>query len=210
LLNCTRQWGKSTIAAAKAVHEAVRRPGSLILVVSPTARQSGELVRKAAEFAQRLGMRTKGDGTNENSLEFPNRSRIIGLPGSEETIRGFSSVSLLLVDEAARVPDDLYMAVRPMVVVSGGGLWLMSTPNGKRGFFWEAWERGGAEWEKVAVTAYECARIGREALEQDRQTMGERKFRQEYMCEFGDTESGMFERDLVDRAVSSEFEQLEF
>jgi phage FluMu gp28-like protein len=155
-------------------------------------------------------MRTKGDGTNENSLEFPNRSRIIGLPGSEETIRGFSSVSLLLVDEAARVPDDLYMAVRPMVVVSGGGLWLMSTPNGKRGFFWEAWERGEPEWEKVAVTGYDCPRIGREALEEDRRTMGERKFRQEYMCEFGDTEGGMFERDLMDRAVSSEFEQLQF
>jgi hypothetical protein len=208
LLNCTRQWGKSTIAAAKAVHEAVRRPGSLILVVSPTARQSGELVRKAAEFAQRLGMRTKGDGTNENSLEFANRSRIIGLPGSGDTIRGFSAVTLLLVDEAARVPDEVYMAVLPMLAVSGGGLWLMSTPNGKRGFFWEAWERGEPEWEKVAVTAYDCPRIGREALEEDRRTMGERRFQQEYMCEFGETEGGVFGMDVVERAFTREAELL--
>ena len=118
--------------------------GSLTLVVSPTARQSGEFVRKAAGFARRLGIRPKGDGDNEISLALPNGSRIVGLPGTEATVRGFSAVSLLLVDEAARVSDDLYMAMRPMLAVSGGELWLMSTPFGKRGFFYDAWERGRA------------------------------------------------------------------
>ena len=208
VLNCTRQWGKSTITAAKAVYEAVRRKESLTLVVSPSGRQSGEFVRKAAGFARRLGMRTKGDGTNEMSLEFPNRSRIIGLPGSEETIRGFSSVSLLLVDEASRVPDDLYMAVRPMLAASSGALWLMSTPCGKRGFFYEAWERGGPEWERIRAPGTECVRIEREFLEEERKTVGTRRFQQEYMCEFVGTEGGMFERDLVERAIRRDVEVL--
>src|ERR1017187_5069105 len=99
LLNCTRQWGKSTVTAAKAVHQAWSRKGSLTIVVSPSARQSGELVRKASGFASQMGVRAKGDGDNEISLEFPNGSRIIGLPGTEATVRGFSAVSLLLVDE---------------------------------------------------------------------------------------------------------------
>jgi hypothetical protein len=51
ILNCTRQWGKSTVAAAKAVHQVATVNGSLTLVVSPCARQSGELVRKAEGFA---------------------------------------------------------------------------------------------------------------------------------------------------------------
>jgi len=208
MLNCARQWGKSTITAAKAVHEAVHDKERLILVVSPSARQSGEFVRKAAGFARRLGMRTKGDGTNEMSLQFPNGSRIIGLPGSEETIRGFSAVSLLLVDEASRVPDDLYMAVRPMLAASSGALWLMSTPCGKRGFFWEAWERGGPEWERIRAPGNECGRIERKFLEEERETMGERRFAQEYMCEFGETEGGMFERDMVERAITREVEVL--
>ena len=89
-------------------------------MVSPSARQSGEFLRKAAGFARRLGIRPKGDGDNEISLEFPNGSRIVGLPGSEATIRGFSAVSLLLVDEAARVSDELYLAIRPMLAVSDG------------------------------------------------------------------------------------------
>src|SRR5580704_13443521 len=143
ILNCTRQWGKSTVTAAKAVHQAYTVDDSLTLVVSPSARQSGEFVRKAEGFAQKLGIRPKGDGENDISLEFPNGSRIIGLPGNETTIRGFSAVALLLVDEASRVRDDMYRAIRPMLAVSQGALWLMSTPFGKRGFFWEVWQGGG-------------------------------------------------------------------
>jgi hypothetical protein len=208
VLNCTRQWGKSTVTAAKAVHQAWSRKGSLTIVVSPTARQSGELVRKAAGFANRLGIRAKGDGDNEISLEFPNGSRIVGLPGTEATVRGFSAVSLLLVDEASRVCDELYLAVRPMLAVSAGAVWLMSTPFGKRGFFWETWENGGPEWERIQVKAEDCPRIPEAFLTEEKRTMGDRWFRQEYGCEFVDSVSGLFDRDLIERAMSDEFEPL--
>jgi len=210
ILNCTRQWGKSTVTAAKAVHQAYTEGESLTLVVSPSARQSGEFVRKAEGFAQRLGIRPKGDGENEMSLEFPNGSRIIGLPGNETTIRGFSSVALLLVDEASRVSDELYMAIRPMLAVSGGALWLMSTPFGKRGFFWEAWARGGPDWVRVRVPADECSRIPSGFLEEERKTMGDRCFQQEYGCEFVDSMSAVFDRDLVESAFTNEVKPLVF
>jgi hypothetical protein len=208
LLNCSRQWGKSTVSAAKALHRAWHEAGSLTLVVSPTARQSGEFLRKVEGFARTLGTRPRGDGDNEISLALPNGSRIVGLPGTEATIRGFSAVSLLLIDEAARVIDDLYLAVRPMLAVSDGALWLLSTPFGKRGFFYEAWAHGGAEWERVQATGPECPRISRRVLEEDRREMGERSFRQEYLCEFEGSTSGIFDRDLVERAMSDEFEPL--
>ena len=87
----------------------------------PSARQSGEFVRKAAGSARLLGIRVKGDGGNKISLEFPNQSRIVGLPGNEPTVRGFSAVSLLLVDEASRVSDDLYKTIRPGPEGTPGG-----------------------------------------------------------------------------------------
>ena len=208
LLNCTRQWGKSTITAAKAVHQAYTEAGSLTLVVNPSARQSREFLRKAAEFTRRLRLRPKGDGDNELSLEFPNGARIVGLPGRESSVRGFSAVSLLLVDEAARVRDDLYLAIRPMLAVSNGTLWLMSTPFGKRGFFFEAWAYGGKDWLRVRVPATKCPRIPERFLEEERQTMEDRWFRQEYLCEFLDTKDGVFERDLVEQAVTEEVEPL--
>jgi hypothetical protein len=207
LLNCSRQWGKSTISAAKAVHRAYFEAGSLTLVISPCARQSGEFLRKAKTFVHKLGIRPRGDGDNESSVLFPNGSRIVGLPGTEGTVRGFSAVSLLLIDEAARVPDELYKAVRPMLAVGGGDLWLMSTPWGKRGFFYEEWT-GGGRWMRVEARATDCPRIAREHLEEERASLGDRWFRQEYLCEFVDTEDSAFPQDLIAQALSDEIEPL--
>ncbi|MBI4910104.1 MAG: hypothetical protein HY820_41185, partial [Acidobacteria bacterium] len=110
IINCCRQWGKSTVTAVKAIHQALTNPNSLSLVLSPSARQSGEFLNKVRGFLPQLGIPIRGDGTNEISALFPNRSRIVGLPGKEDTIRGFSGVSLLIFDEAARVEDELYQA----------------------------------------------------------------------------------------------------
>lgn len=181
LLNCTRQWGKSTITAAKAVHRAYFEPESLIVVLTPSARQSGEFLRKAARFAQKLEIRPKGDGDNEISLLFPNGARIVGLPGSEATVRGFSGVTLMIIDEAARVSDELYKTLRPMTAVSGGDMLLMSTPFGQRGFFYDAWISSNEEWERISVPATECPRIPKAFLEEERTAMGDWWFRQEYL-----------------------------
>ncbi len=208
LLNCTRQWGKSTITAAKAVARAQERPGSLTLVVSPSARQSGEFLRKAAAIVRRMGIRPRGDGDNEISLLLPNGSRLVGLPGTEATVRGFSAVSLMLIDEAARVSDEMYKAVRPMLAVGDGDLWLMSTPFGKRGFFFEEWTKGGVLWERVAVPATQCARIMSSFLEEERRSLGDRWFRQEYLCEFLEADDVMFRRAMVERAFSTDIRPL--
>ena len=208
ILNCSRQWGKSTITAAKAIHYALHTTESLTIVVSPSARQSGEFLRKVSDFLRKLGIRPRGDGDNDMSLELPNRSRIVGLPGTETTIRGFSNVSLVLVDEAARVHDDVYLAMRPVLAVSRGSLWLMSTPCGKRGFFHEVWANGGPEWERFRAPATECPRIPKAFLDEERAAMGERWFRQEYLCEFGDTVSGVFGREFVEKAITDDVKPL--
>ncbi len=204
ILNCTRQWGKSTVSAAKAVHWAWTEAGSLVLVASPGERQSAEFLRKAGEFVGRLGERVRGDGDQSLSLLLPNGSRIVGLPGTEGTVRGFSAVSLLLIDEAARVPDAMYKALRPMLAVRNGDLWMMSTPYGRRGFFYETWARGDERWEKYSVAGTECERISRAFLDEERAVLGSVWFSQEYLCEFVDNGSGWFGRDLVEGALGDE------
>jgi hypothetical protein len=201
ILNCTRQWGKSMIAAIMALYTALATPGALVLVASPGERQSAEFLHKVEELAKRLGIKPRGDGKNSCSLLLPNASRIIGLPGTEGTVRGFSNVSLLLIDEAARVSEALYKALRPTLATSGGALWMMSTPNGKSGFFYETWERGGPEWHRVTVPATECARIPKAFLEEELRATGSSSYRQEYMCEFEDNGRQMFSSDLVRGAL---------
>jgi hypothetical protein len=209
ILNCTRQWGKSTVAAAKAVHRAYTKPKSLVLVASPTDRQSAELLWKASEMVERLGIRPRGDGANTTSLLFPNGSRIIGLPGVEATTRGFSAVSLLLIDEAARVEDALYRALRPVLAAGGGDLWLMSTPFGKRGFFYECWEHEPQDrWFRMTVQAPDCPRIPADFLEEERRAVGPHWFAQEYMGEFVDNGASIFGREMVERAIDGSFAPL--
>src|SRR5437660_7362662 len=84
LLNCSRQWGKSTVAALAAVHRAWFWPGSLAVVTGPSERQAAEFVRKAREFVARLGVKPSGDGQNK-SIVLPNGSRIVGVPSKQST-----------------------------------------------------------------------------------------------------------------------------
>jgi hypothetical protein len=205
---CTRQWGKSTVMAAKAVHRAYTEPGSLILLLAPCARQSGEFLRKATGFVRRLDIKTRGDGNNEMSIAFPNGSRIVGLPQNEAKVRGFSKVSLLLIDEASRVDDALYRAMRPTLAVGDGDLWLMSTPNGKRGFFYDEWAHGGDTWERIRVAAPDCPRIHAGFLEEERAREGDKWFRQEYLCEFVEREGAVFSQESIDAALQ-DFETLD-
>src|SRR5665213_2062864 len=183
ILNCTRQWGKTTVSVAKVIHRVFTVPKSLVVVASPGGRQSGEWMRKAGEMLARLDIRKRGDGYNKISLLLPNGSRIVGLPEVEAKIRGFSALSMLVIDEAARVSDEMYRALRPMLAVGNGDLWLMSTPWGKRGFFYETWEHGGDQWLRVRVPGTECERISKGFLEEQRSVMGLDSFRQEHMCE---------------------------
>ena len=202
LLNCSRQWGKSTVTALKAVHHAFFETGSMVLIVSPSERQSREFLRKAKAFVRRLGLPVRGDGDNEASLQLPNGSRMVGVPSREDTVRGFSAVSLILVDEAARVPDEMYQSVRPMLAVGDGSLWLMSTPYGKRGFFWEAWDHGKEPWERISVPAAECPRISKKFLANERLALGERAYAQDYLCEFTDTEDQIFKDEYIRKAFT--------
>jgi hypothetical protein len=207
LLNCSRQSGKSTMTAVIALHRALYHPGSLILCLAPALRQSQELFGKVLGFYRDLGRPVSPQGERKLSLELENGSRIVTLPGSEKTIRGFSGTSLLVLDEAARVEDELYFAVRPMLAVSGGALMMLTTPYGQRGVFYEEWTSGRG-WERYEVPASQCPRISEGFLEEERASLPPFIFRQEYECSFEDTEDQVFTTDMIDRAVTDEVKPL--
>ena len=208
ILNCCRQSGKSTVTAIMALHTAIYRAPALVLLLSPTLRQSSELFRKVLDFYRRIVLElVQPEAESALRLELTNGSRIVSLPGKEQTIRGFSGVDLLIVDEAARVRDDLYQAVRPMLAVSEGRLVLLSTPFGKSGFFYRTWTEGGFEWLRIKVTGEDCPRISPEFLEEERRALPSWWFRQEYLCSFEDSEGQVFPSDVIRRAISEEVER---
>jgi hypothetical protein len=203
LLLCARQAGKSTMSAIIALHRALYHPGSLVLILAPAERQAKETFAKAAGFYRTLGHPTPAESYRKLGMELVSGSRIEALPGTEKTIRGFSGVDLLIVDEAARVDADLYYAVRPMLSVSGGALMLLSTPAGKRGVFFEEWSEGQG-WQRFEIPASEVPRISEAFLSEERLSLPARIYRQEYACSFEDTEDQVFSFEDVAGAMTSE------
>jgi hypothetical protein len=200
ILLVTRQGGKSTVSSIRALHRALYTPASLVLLLAPSYRQSKELFRKVKDALAALPFPAPLTSESALELEFTKFSRIVALPGKEETIRGFSGVSLLIVDEASRVPDELYQSVRPMLAVSGGDILLLSTPFGKRGFFHHEWTEG-ADWHRTKVTANDCPRISDVWLEQERRAIGDWWYRQEYMTEFVESVDAVFRYEDIQRAL---------
>ena len=222
IMNCNRQAGKSRTAAIKAYHKSKYYPGSLTLLLSPSLRQSSELFRKVTELT--ILDRNPPDKLEDSKLfmTLQNKSRVVSLPGKEGTVRGYSGADLIIIDEASKVPDELYMAIRPMLAVSGGTIILLSTPFGKRGFFFREWKEGGAIWERYLTTAPkgylpgdilgkltspvqgvvldECSRIPEQFIAEEMRSLPENWFLQEYYCEFVETEDQAFRYEDIEAA----------
>jgi hypothetical protein len=204
LMNGCRQSGKSTITAVKALHVALFEPGSLVLLRSPSLVQSQELFRKALAFYRYLGKPIATQAETTQVLELANGSRIVSLSGSEDRGRGYSSVRLLVVDEASRVEDEAFFSDRPMLSPRGA-IWLLSTPYGARGFFYDAWRSDA--WERFKVPANRVPRHTADFLAEQRASMGDWWYRQEYEITFLDSVTSAFDSTTVTKALHEDLDR---
>ena len=201
ILCCGRQTGKSTVGAVLAVHKALTRPGSTVLVVAPGERQAKLLFSKARRLCEQAGHPLPAHSHRRTGLELANGSVVEALPAVERTTRGYS-VDLLIVDEAAAVADMDYHGILPSLIATQGEQVLLSTPRGKRGFFHELWHSAD-DWQRVMVRSDEVGRIRPADLEVFRSTMPEQFFQQEFYCEWLDTEGSLFSYDDIESALSA-------
>jgi Terminase large subunit, T4likevirus-type, N-terminal len=202
LMLCARQCGKTTTAAFIALATAIyRKPGGLVIIVSPSQRQSAEIFRTVMQHHSRLKGVPELRAESALRAEMANGSRILALPGTERTIRGYAAADLIIVDEASRCEDDLLQAVRPMLATSKGRLIALTTPAGKRGWFYEAWI-GDGNWHRVKVPATECPRITKEFLDEELRELGASRFSEEYGLEFIDPDSAAFPSEIIANAFT--------
>jgi hypothetical protein len=206
LLCCCRQAGKTTIACMMALWVCLYEAPALALIVSPSQRQSGEAFRTLMSLYARLQGAPALIAQSVLRCELANGSRIVALPGSERTTRGFAKAALVIVDEAARVEDDLWAALRPMLATSadGGRFVCLSTPAGRRGQFFESWEHGGEVWTRVRVPASAVPRISQAFLDEELKLLGLQRFSEEYDLQFLDPDEAVFPTAIIDAAFSPE------
>jgi Terminase large subunit, T4likevirus-type, N-terminal len=206
LVNCTRQWGKSTITALATLHACLYQAPARVILVSASQAQSTELFRKVHSFWEKLSGAPLAKQESLTRMELSNGSRVISLPGSERTVRGYSA-TLIVIDECARCSDELVAAVRPMLAAAadGGRFICLSTPAGRRGFFYEQWEHGTG-WERFEVKASGCPRIKQEFLDVELSQLGPMMYAQEYDCQFIDSDTSVFSSELIEQALTDDFE----
>lgn len=200
LLLCARQTGKSMTTALAALHTALFSAG-LVVIVSPSQRQSGEMIRTIRGFAVHLGLTLVGESVLK--LEFDGGGRIIALPGSETTTRGMAAAAMVVIDEAGRIDDALLSACTPMLATTNGRLIALTTPAGRRGWFYESWH-SDTDWLRIRVLASDCGRISAEFLAEELKVLGAQRFSEEYQLAFIDNNEAVFPSDIIAAAFRSE------
>ena len=130
---------------------------------------------------------------------------MISLPDNQKGVVGFSP-TLIIVDEASRVSDELYLSIRPMLSLGRCQMVTLSTPFGSRGWFYELWRDpvrlNAQRWWRITVD--HCPRISREFLARERIEIGDRWFRQEYYCEFVDVADSVFQAESIRHAMTDD------
>jgi len=204
-----RQSGKSTIASLFIAWCMLYIENFTVLVASRSLRQAAYFVDKVREWVLTMVPPRAMTVMNRLSLTLPNRSQIISIPCAQpDAGRGFSP-QLFLLDEAAFAPDALFTAILPSLAATDGAMHMISSPNGKVGQFFEAFEGHSQDvfWTR-RVTHRECPRITERTLINDRIALGDLRFRQEYEAEFVSAEGAFFGAMALDAFESTEAQDL--
>lgn len=180
-----RQSGKSTVTGLFVAWCLVFLPGFQCLVASRSLRQASHYLNHVRQAVLSVIPREAMVSLNRLSMELPNGSQIISIPCAQpDAGRGFSP-HLVILDEAAFAPEALFRAITPSLAATEGALHMLSSPNGRQGYFFEAFE-GQAEdvFTAFRIPYTQCPRISEETVELERIALGDLYFRQEYGAEF--------------------------
>ena len=209
-----RQTGKSTTAALKALHFAFTSSKRIVLIISPSLRQSELMFEKIRAFirtevelepGERIRpLETSVISLSRKRLVLSNASEIVPLPCSPERVRGFTA-HMIIVDEASFVPEELITRViMPMLSATDGYLILLGTPWSRDHVFYRAFSGQLPGWSVHHVPSTECPLIKPSFLEEQRAIMPEVDFRREYLAEFVEEEALYFPSELVLSCIEPE------
>jgi len=203
-LLCGRQCGKTTAMSIKFGRRACDLPNRTILMIAFTEKQAYNLFFKTLMFIQATNptMICKGSKKpTKHEIHLKNGSRIMcyaaGLEG--EGIRTYT-VTDLVIDEAAPMAREVFIATMPMLAVTGGTLDISSTPRGKEGFFYECSKRD--DFTKFYVSAENCPRHNTSFLQSQKETMTRLEYAQEYQAIFLDEVRQYFPTDIIQSCLT--------
>jgi hypothetical protein len=196
ILNCARQWGKSTVIALKSLYVAVHAPNTTIVVLAGAEDQAGLLIDKVVDAAAALQLASKRVRGRTHSIELTNGSKVYAITHSARTALGHTA-DILVVDEAAVVKDEVIAAFLPALARRNGKIWMLSTPNGETGLFYNIWhDENLKHWHRVKATIDDVTYVSREFLDEYIKLAGPR-LQQDFYCEFVPASGRIFTRSHI-------------
>jgi hypothetical protein len=195
-----RQVGKTTAAAVGMAHSAVFMSGSLSVIACPSQNQSAEALRKVRDMVLRAGAKLTTD--NVFKLELANGSRVLALPGTQESIRGLTVDAWIVADEAAQLDPAIMGALHPMRTQRPEARFTMlSTAWSRTDPFWSVWENDDPSWTRIRATIdVEPTLIDTDVVEKARRQLSKDDFTREYLGIPAGSQVSPFTHDLYERA----------
>ena len=184
-LRSGRQVGKSTIISIKAAEEALKKPNQLILIAACVLDQAELIFRKTREYIEARYKTQIVGRVTLHFLELKNGSKILcrAIGDTGEGIRGYTA-NIIIIDEAAFVNERVWSAITPIISVSHGKMILLSTPHGRKGYYYNCFS--DKDYTSFHVSALDCPRHTKEFLDKAEARMTKVEFATEYLGEFID------------------------
>ncbi len=198
-----RQCGKTTVVSLLAARAALRKPNQFILIGSGILDQAHHLFRKIKDYVFEKHEKQVVGRTTLNFMQFKNGSKILCVPIGDtgDSMRGYTA-NLIIIDEAAIVPDRAWDAIEPVISVAKGKVILLSTPQGKKGFFWKAFKN--PDFFTKQISARDCPRHTKEFLDRKQAEKSAVAFATEYLGEFIDDYSRKFTDEWIEKVCTLE------
>lgn len=209
-----RQVGKSQIIAIKAAEFIVANPGRRVLIISVTEDQAEAMLQKIVLYLHECYSKliaTGKDKPTKHKVVLKNKSWVVTKAVGQYGLGVLGmTVDVVIPDECAYLPEAIWTSITPMLLTTGGSLWLLSTPNARSGFFWEAYSNPSLGFKVFHVSSEEVAESRSEPmrsnmlayLAREKGRMSELEYAQQYLAQFLEELGQFFSDDLISGSQS--------
>jgi hypothetical protein len=211
-----RQVGKSEIIALKTATFISKYPRKRVLIVSVTESQAEMMLQKILLHLYEIDRKLISKGKDK-----PTKHKVVLVNGSWAITKAVGqyglgalglTVDVVVPDECAYLPETIWASITPMLLTTGGSLWLLSTPNAQEGYFYQAYTEPSFGFKTFHVNSEEVANARPEPqrsimlayLEREKARMSPMQYAQQYLAQFQEELGQLFPDELIQRCQALE------
>ena len=196
-INKSRQIGLTEIVLRIIQYQSFNKyAGGKILIIAGTREKTTKTVMNRLKSLFNEIRPTVKDDKNVLDITLMNGTQIEGKPSNSEAIRGETKIKAVVIDEAAHfaiIDDSVVLdAIEPILHTNKSDIFLVSTPRGQRGFFYDL-SLSTSDYRKIQYDyTHAVGWIYSEKEMEEELKRRDIDVDQEYRCQFTSSRSSIF------------------